>query len=151
MEFIWLFPRALLDRPDMGRHHDLKCRKLARQNHKPRAQVLKTGSCRDSRILKNRNTTGFTMEPIQINGDRDHVAGHFEVRNPFQQHSFCELGKAWAPANLLMLVPLLGLKSLKEDLPACGAGTSDRRVLGPKEYEPDDAQDQNRKAGGNSQ
>jgi hypothetical protein len=42
MEFIWLFPRALLDRPDMGRHHDLGCRKLARQKSQC-AQVLASG------------------------------------------------------------------------------------------------------------
>jgi hypothetical protein len=32
-------PPALLDRPDMGRHHDLYCRKLARQNYKQRASL----------------------------------------------------------------------------------------------------------------
>jgi hypothetical protein len=42
MEFIWLF-RALLDRPDMGRHHELQSQKLARQNYKQRAQVLLMG------------------------------------------------------------------------------------------------------------
>src|ERR1700722_11325940 len=73
MEFIWLFPRALLDRPDMGRHHDLGCRKLARQNHCAR-KFSQAGSCRDSRILKNRNTTGFAVEPTRANEGRDDAA-----------------------------------------------------------------------------
>jgi hypothetical protein len=65
------------------------------------------GSCRDSRILKNRNTTGFAMEPIRANEGRDDVA----------------------------------------DRP----GAVDTRVSGPKKHEPEDAQDQDGKAGGNGQ
>jgi hypothetical protein len=93
----------------MGRHHDLKCRKLARQNHTQGAQVLRAAACRDSRILKNRNTTGFAMEPVRANEARAST-------------SLADFGSQVA-----------------------------KKVSGPKEHEPDDAQDQNGKAGGNRQ
>jgi hypothetical protein len=48
-------------------------RKLARQTHNAR-KFSQAGSCRDSRLLKNRNTTGFAMEPIRANEGRDDVA-----------------------------------------------------------------------------
>jgi hypothetical protein len=41
-------------------------------------------------------------------------------------NTFGELRKAMGTSKLMILVPLIDLKSLKE-LAACGAGTSDRR------------------------
>jgi hypothetical protein len=41
-------------------------------------------------------------------------------------NTFGELRKAMGTSKVMILVPLIDLKSLKE-LAACGAGTSDRR------------------------